>query len=101
MGRRRKAFESLLVPARPVLGCPPYDSRMDWTNCKAVEREPGKVSGVWVFAGTRVPLASLFENLKDGASVDDFLEWFPGVKREQVEEVLSCEARSASSGAAA
>ena len=73
---------------------------MDWSRCKAVEREPGKVSGAWVFSGTRVPLASLFENLKDGASVDDYLAWFPGVRREQVEDVLSCEARSASGIAA-
>ena len=37
---------------------------------------------------TRVPVAAWFENLKDGATVDDFLEWFPGVTREQVEAVL-------------
>ncbi|MDY7015606.1 MAG: DUF433 domain-containing protein, partial [Cyanobacteriota bacterium] len=44
-----------------------------------IERHPTKVSGAWVFRGTRVPVAALFENLKDGASVDQFLEWFPGV----------------------
>jgi uncharacterized protein (DUF433 family) len=73
---------------------------MDWARCSAVEREPGRVSGAWVFRGTRVPLASLFENLKDGASVDQYLGWFPGVSREQVDEVLACEARSASGLAA-
>lgn len=53
-----------------------------------MERVPGKVSGAWLFKGTRVPVKALFENLEDGARVDDFLEWFPGVTREQVELVL-------------
>jgi len=61
---------------------------LDWSQCAAVERTPGKVSGAWVFKGTRVPVKALFENLEDGARVDDFLEWFPGVTREQVEAVL-------------
>lgn len=60
----------------------------DWQSCNAVERSPGRVSGVWVFRRTRVPVRALFENLEDGASVDDFLEWFPGVARAQVEAVL-------------
>ncbi len=66
----------------------------DWHNCWAVERVPGKVSGVWVFRGTRVPVRALFENLRDGASIDDFLKWFPGVQREQVEAVLEHELES-------
>jgi uncharacterized protein (DUF433 family) len=53
-----------------------------------VERVPGKVSGAWLFKGTRVPVTALFENLEGGATVDDFLEWFPGVAREQIESVL-------------
>jgi uncharacterized protein (DUF433 family) len=61
---------------------------LDWAQCAAVERTPGKVSGAWVFKGTRVPVKALFENLEDGARLDDFLEWFPGVTREQVEAVL-------------
>jgi uncharacterized protein (DUF433 family) len=61
---------------------------LDWNNCAAVERVPGKVSGVWLFKGTRVPVAALFENLEGGATVDDFLQWFQGVAREQVESVL-------------
>jgi uncharacterized protein (DUF433 family) len=61
---------------------------LDWSNCSAVERVAGKVSGVWLFKGTRVPVAALFENLEGGATVDDFLEWFPGVAREQIESVL-------------
>ena len=56
-----------------------------------MERNPDKVSGVWVFQGTRVPVAALFENLKDGATVEEFLEWFPGVERAQVEAVLNFE----------
>ena len=60
----------------------------DWHTCPAVEHTPGRVSGAWVFRGTRVPVRALFENLEDGASVDDFLEWFPGVARTQVEAVL-------------
>ena len=61
---------------------------LDWGQCPAVERLAGKVGGAWVFKGTRVPVKALFENLEDGARVDDFLEWFPGVTREQVEAVL-------------
>jgi uncharacterized protein (DUF433 family) len=61
---------------------------LDWSQCAAVERTPGKVSGAWVFRGTRVPVKALFENLEDGARVNDFLEWFPGVTREQAEAVL-------------
>jgi uncharacterized protein (DUF433 family) len=71
------------------LGKPAYRGDMlDWSNCAAVERVPGKVSGAWLFKGTRVPVAALFENLEGGATVDDFLEWFQGVTHEQVESVL-------------
>ncbi len=65
-----------------------------WKNCRAIERDPERVSGAWVFCGTRVPVASLFENLKDGATVDNFLDWFPGVERWQVESVLDHETRN-------
>jgi uncharacterized protein (DUF433 family) len=61
---------------------------LDWTSCLAVERSPEKVSGAWVFGGTRVPVKALFENLEDGATVDQFLEWFLGVTREQALAVL-------------
>lgn len=54
-----------------------------------VESHPAKVSGTLVFHGTRVPVSALFENLKDGASIEQFLEWFPGVTRIQVETLLS------------
>ena len=73
-----------------------YDRRMiDWSTCSAVEQDPAVVSGAWVFRGTRVPVAALFENLEDGASVQRFVEWFPGVKLEQVRVVLEHAARSA------
>ena len=52
---------------------------IDWTTCIAVERAAERVSGAWVFRGTRVPVAALFENIEGGASVREFLEWFPGV----------------------
>jgi uncharacterized protein (DUF433 family) len=61
---------------------------LDWTQCSAVERDPLRVSGAWVFKDTRVPVKALFENIEDGARVDDFLAWFPGVTRQQVEAVL-------------
>lgn len=62
--------------------------KMDWSNCPAVERDAEKLSGAWIFKGTRIPVRALFHNLEDGATVDDFLEWFPGVTRQQVDAVL-------------
>ncbi|WP_258187170.1 DUF433 domain-containing protein [Candidatus Hakubella thermalkaliphila] len=41
-----------------------------------------------------MPVRALFENLRDGASIEDFLSWFPGVQREQVEAVLDYELES-------
>ncbi len=67
---------------------------LNWLECSAVDRAPGKVSGAWLFNGTRVPIKALFENLESGATVEDFLEWFPGVSREQIEAVLDHAQRS-------
>ena len=61
----------------------------NWEQCSAIERDPDKVSGAWVFRDTRVPVSALFENLKDGATVEQFLEWFPGVDAWKVEAILS------------
>ncbi len=61
---------------------------IDWSLCTAVEREPQKVSGAWVFRGTRVPVSALFENLEDGAQLEEFVNWFPGVTVDQAREVL-------------
>jgi uncharacterized protein (DUF433 family) len=66
---------------------------LDWSQCPAVESIPGKVSGAWVFRGTRMPVATVFENLEAGATIEDIVEWF-GVTREQVAAVLDFAARS-------
>lgn len=68
---------------------------IDWSSCPEVERDPGRMSGAWVFRGTRVPVKALFENLEDGALAAQFLEWFPGVTHQQVRAVLEHAARSA------
>jgi len=49
---------------------------------------PGRVSGAPCFYGTRLPVSSLFENLEAGVSLDDWLDAFPSVTREQVVRVL-------------
>ncbi|HZN34777.1 MAG TPA: DUF433 domain-containing protein [Pirellulaceae bacterium] len=67
---------------------------LEWSQCPEVERSAQRVSGAWVFKGTRVPVTALFENLEDGATVDEFVEWFPGVRREQVLAVLEFASRS-------
>ena len=61
---------------------------IDWSQCDVLQQDPKKVSGAWTFRGTRVPVTALFENLESGATVDDFLDWFPGVTRAQVRQVL-------------
>ena len=68
---------------------------IDWSSCPVVERDPSRVSGSWVFRGTRVPVSALFENLEDEATLRDFLEWFPGVSADQAKAVLEHAARSA------
>lgn len=72
---------------------------IDWSTCSAVERDPERYSGAWLFRETRVPVAALFENLEDDAQVQDFLDWFPGVTRDQVRAVLEHAAQSALSAA--
>jgi uncharacterized protein (DUF433 family) len=67
---------------------------IDWATCPAVERHPEKLSGAWIFRRARVPVSALFSNLESGATVDEFLEWFPGVSREQVNAVLEHASRS-------
>src|SRR5438128_465075 len=68
---------------------------IDWSSCSAVERDPERVSGAWLFRGARVPVSALFENLEDGALASQFVDWFPGVTLEQVRAVLDHAARSA------
>ena len=66
---------------------------LDWFQCPAVESIPGKVSGAWVFKGTRTPVAVVFENLEDGMTIDEVIQQFP-VTRDQVKAVLEFAARS-------
>lgn len=68
---------------------------IDWSSCAVVERDPERVSGAWVFRGSRVPVAALFENLEDGVAIGEFVELFPGITLEQARAVLEHAARSA------
>jgi len=67
---------------------------IDWSQCPHVEKNSERVSGAWVFCGTRVPVSALFENLEAGATVDDFIEWFPAVSHEQADAVLAFTAKT-------
>jgi len=67
---------------------------LDWSQCSAVESVPGKVSGAWVFRGTRIPVAAVFENLEDGLTIDQIVQMFDGLSREQVKAVLDFTAQS-------
>jgi len=60
---------------------------LDWSKCPAVESIPGKVSGAWVFRDTRMPVATLFENLEAGMTIEEVMEEFD-VTREQITAVL-------------
>ena len=66
---------------------------LDWSQCPAVESIPGKVSGAWLFKGTRMPVAIVFQNLEAGATVEEIMEWFD-LTREQITTVLDFAARS-------
>ncbi len=65
---------------------------LDWSQCPVVERIPGKVSGAWVFRGTRAPVSAIFENLKT-STMEEVLENFHAT-REQVQTVLDFAAKS-------
>ncbi|MEO7192000.1 MAG: DUF433 domain-containing protein [Vicinamibacterales bacterium] len=67
---------------------------LDWSQCAAVEKVPGKVSGAWVLRGTRMPVATIFKNLEAGASLDDVLGRYEGLDRKQVQAVIEFAARS-------
>ncbi len=67
---------------------------IDWSTCPAVECHPDVLSGAWVFRSSRVPVAALFENLEAGATLAEFVQWFPGVSLEQAKSVLEHAARS-------
>lgn len=65
---------------------------LDWSQCPAVESIPGKVGGAWVFRDTRLPVATVIENLED-LSVEEVMEQFD-VTREQITAVLDFVAQS-------
>ena len=67
---------------------------LDWSRCTAVESVPGKLGGAWVFRDTRMPVSAVFENLEDGVTIDELIELYDGLTREQVEAVLDFAARS-------
>jgi uncharacterized protein (DUF433 family) len=67
---------------------------LDWAKCPAVESVPGKLSGAWVFRGTRIPVAAVFENLEDCLSMDEVVGLYDGLTREQVKAVLEFAAES-------
>ena len=74
---------------------------LDWAQCRAVESVAEKLSGAWVFRGTRIPVAAVFENLEDGLTIDEVVDLYDGLRREQIQAVLefaaqSLESRSAS-----
>ena len=66
---------------------------LDWSQCTAVESVPGKLDGAWVLRGTRMPVSVIFDNLEAGANVDDIMEWFEGLDREQIKAVIEFAAR--------
>ena len=72
---------------------------LDWSKCPAVESVPGKVSGAWVFRGTRIPVAAVFENLEDGLTIGQVAALFDGLTREQIIAVLEFAAQSLSTPA--
>ena len=74
----------------------PYIIKIEWHLCTSVESDPGLHSGAWVFRGTRVPIFALFENLRDGLTVNEFVYLYPGVDLIDVTKVLQHAAKSAS-----
>lgn len=68
--------------------------QLDWSQCPVVESVPGKLNGAWVFRGTRIPVSAVFENLEDGLTIDQIVEMFEGLRREQVQSVLEFAAQS-------
>ena len=68
-------------------------AHLDWSQCPVLESVPEKVSGAWVFRGTRVPVSAILRNLT--LPLDQLLDDYPSVNREQIEAVLDFLARSA------
>ena len=88
------ASRSLCPAARLVRITKEAYVALDWSQCPAVESVPGKVSGAWVFRGTRIPVSAVFENLEDGLTIDEIVAMFDGLTRQQVKAVLDFTAHS-------
>jgi uncharacterized protein (DUF433 family) len=78
----------------PLSGYYKNMATLDWSRCPAVESVPGKLSGAWVLKGTRMPVSAIFENIAAGANIDDIMDWFDGLNREQVKAVIVFAAKS-------
>jgi len=105
-----KGFADARVRRQETIVCPTLESAvssgvrfkqeigqlasLDWSQCPDVESIPGKVSGAWVLKGTRMPVSAIFENLQAGANLDDIMEWFDGLDREQAKAVIAFAVRS-------
>jgi uncharacterized protein (DUF433 family) len=85
-----KALDALAESSKNHAGA------LDWSRCPAVESVAGKLSGAWVFRNTRMPVAAVFENLEDGVTIDELVEWYDGLTRDHVKAVLEFAARSLS-----
>src|SRR5690348_7778866 len=73
-----KALDALSETAGGEMGT------LNWSHCPAVESVPGKVSGAWVFRNTRMSVAAVFENLEDGVTIDELVDLYDGLTRDQV-----------------
>ena len=89
-----KALDALSESSGSRLGA------LDWSKCPTVESVPGRLGGAWVFRDTRLPVSTIFENLEDGATVDEITEWFR-ISKDQVIAVLEFAARSVAAPAPA
>jgi uncharacterized protein (DUF433 family) len=89
-----RAPEALIADALAGYAAVAAPATLDWSRCPVVESVPGKVSGAWVLKNTRMPVATIFENLEAGASLDNIMEWFDGLDRAQVKAVIAFAARS-------
>lgn len=67
---------------------------LDWSQCEAEESVPGKVSGTWVFKGTRMPVQTVFANLEAGMSVSEIIEIYDGLETAEIKAVIEFVVRS-------
>ena len=79
------------LEAAPISGLSQAYSRamVDWSQCPLVESDPQRVHGAWVFRDTRLPVSIVFECLAKGATIEDIIQWYGGVTRDQIEKVIN------------